>query len=336
MAHSPESQPRGGIDPYSPYRGTLLSTPRVRELSRLRPAIPARDTLICWLWILAAWTAAAMWPVWWVVLLAIPVIGNRYYALFIIGHDGFHHRIFDSVQRNDLFCDLFVYGPISAITRINKRNHLGHHTYLSTDRDPDRYKHSCFHHSTRAAMIGYLTGVTGVVKSLGAVFLTSKGGGSSSNPSDNVGESQRYGARDLLILGAWQLFLIAGLTLLVGWWAYPLLWLAPVFVFTYLTDSFRAFAEHSQPVHDREGDQHRLITFLPGWLERGLFSPMNMNYHAVHHLWPSIPYYNLPMADRETRAHPDAGAIEVRRSYLRYLAYYFGLLPLAECQVEDA
>ena len=336
MAPAPESQPRGGIDPYSPFRGTLLSTPRVRELSLLRPAIPVRDALICWLWIVTAWTAVAMVPLWWVVLLAIPLIGNRYYALFIIGHDGFHRRIFDSVQRNDLFCDLMIYASIGAITRINKRNHLAHHTHLSTDRDPDRYKHSCFHHSTRAAMVGYLTGVTSVGRSLVAVFLSRKRSASLNAASDAVDERQQYGPRDLLIVGAWQLGLIAGLTLMIGWWAYPLLWLVPVFVFMYLADSFRAFAEHSQPVSDREGDQRRLITFLPGRLERVLFAPMNMNFHAVHHLWPSIPYYNLPVADRESRIHPDARAIEVRKSYLQYLAYYFGVLPLPECQVEDA
>jgi len=29
---------------------------------------------------------------------------------------------------------------------------------------------------------------------------------------------------------------------------------------------------------------------------------MYMNYHAAHHLWVSIPYYNLPQADRDARA----------------------------------
>ena len=335
MARPPEHQPADRIDPYSPYRGTLLSVPRVRELSRLRPAIPVRDALVCWLWIVVAWVAVAVWPVWWMVALTIPVIGNRFYALFIIGHDGFHRRIFDSVQRNDLFCDLLVYAPIGAITRINKRNHLGHHTHLSSDRDPDRHKHSCFHHSTRAAMVGYLTGVTSLVRSIGAVFLGRRRPDAADTITDAVPDSQRYGPRDLLILGGWQLALIVGLTLAIGGWAYPLLWLLPVFVFTYLADSFRAFAEHSHAEPDRQGDRHRLITFIPGGLERVAFAPMNMNYHAIHHLWPSIPYYNLPVAHRESHAHPDADAIEVRKSYLGYLAYYVGLLPLPECRVEE-
>jgi len=39
----------------------------------------------CWFVILAAWTAVALWPSVWLVLFAIPVIGTRYYGLFLVG-----------------------------------------------------------------------------------------------------------------------------------------------------------------------------------------------------------------------------------------------------------
>jgi fatty acid desaturase len=63
-----------------------------------------------------------------------------------------------------------------------------------------------------------------------------------------------------------------------------------------------------------------------------LLAPMNMNYHAAHHLWPSIPYYNLPVADREIRYRPEAAGLEWRGSYFAYLLRYWLRLPLAECQ----
>ena len=43
---------------------------------------------------------------------------------------------------------------------------------------------------------------------------------------------------------------------------------------------------------------------------------MNMNFHAAHHLWPSIPYYNLPVASRELHEHPLGTDIECCGSYL--------------------
>src|SRR5271156_2890120 len=109
-------------DPYQYHRKNLLSIDRVRQLSILRPGRVVFDTLWCWCGILAAWTVVALWTEWWTVLLAIPVIGSRYYAVFIIGHDGLHRRLFARRWLNDLFNDLFTIGPIGAITHVNDKN----------------------------------------------------------------------------------------------------------------------------------------------------------------------------------------------------------------------
>jgi len=110
------------------------------------------------------------------------------------------------------------------------------------------------------------------------------------------------------------------------------LWLLPVYVFMYLGDNFRAFAEHSHPESDQQADTHRMVTFLSNPVERMLVAPMNMNYHTVHHLWPSIPYYNLPVADREIRARAQEMGLEWRGSYFAYLRRYWSALPLLECR----
>lgn len=322
--------PAAVFDPYHPYRKVLLSSERVRELSRLRPGRAVRDALACWASIAAAWGAVALWPRWWVVALAIPVIGNRYYALYIIGHDGLHRRLLASRRANDLFNDLLIYGPIGAITRLNGRNHLAHHRYLASDEDPDRHKHGCFNKATAAALLGYLAGGTSVLKSARHVFVPSSvpaPDGTADDPS-----SDRYGRRDFAILAAWQLALIGGLSAAIGVWAYPMLWLLPLAVFTFLADNFRAFVEHSHPQADGDADRHRLITFASNPLERLLVAPMNMNFHTVHHLWPSIPYYNLPAADAEVRALAGCAGLVWRDSYLGYLRRYRRALPLAECK----
>jgi fatty acid desaturase len=59
---------------------------------------------------------------------------------------------------------------------------------------------------------------------------------------------------------------------------------------------------------------------------------MNMNYHAVHHLWPSIPYHQLPAADRTIRERAGAAGLEWRRSYLGYFVRYALALPLEDCR----
>jgi fatty acid desaturase len=113
------------------------------------------------------------------------------------------------------------------------------------------------------------------------------------------------------------------------------MWLVPVYFFTYLGDSIRSFAEHSHPEADDLADEHRLITDVSSPVERMFFAPMNMNVHAAHHLWVSIPYYNLPKADALMRAHPLARDLEWRRSYVGYLIRYALALPLEECRVQE-
>ncbi len=312
-------------DPYLPYRLVLLTSERVRELSRLRPRRVIADVAACWLAIFAAWTAVALWPHWWVVALAVPVIGIRYYALFIVGHDGMHRRLMAQSHSSDLFADVLLLGPIGAITRLNSTNHLAHHRYLANEEDPDRYKHGCFNKTTKGEYLAFLSGLFSVAAAVRGVFF------SRPDPRD-APAAAHYRVRDLLILAGWQAALIGGLTAAIGWWAYPVLWLAPVYVFTYLADLIRAFAEHSHPEPDADADRHRLVTFRSNGLERLFFAPMHMNLHAAHHLWPSIPYYNLPQADGEMRAQPEAGDLVRRGSYVAYLWQYFRALPLSECR----
>jgi fatty acid desaturase len=321
-------EPAGAVgDPYRSYRRTLLTKQELSALTRLRPNRVIVDVALLWTEIAAAMAAVAIWPRWWVVLLAIPVIGTRYYALFIIGHDGMHRRLFLSAPTNDLFCDTLILGPVGAISRINKRNHLAHHRHLASELDPDRHKHACFNKSSRGEYLMFLTGFASVMPELRNVF-------SGNHTSAKRGLEYRW--RDVAILIGWQVLLIGVLTLAIGWWAYPLLWLLPVYVHTYLADLLRSFLEHSQLESDSAADDHRLVTYSSNRVERAFFAPKNMNFHATHHLWPAIPYYNLPDADRIIRERDGSEGLEWRGSYVRYLFDYYVALPIAGCVARRA
>lgn len=348
-------------NPYRQHR-QMLTPQRVKELSKLRPWVSVRDTAWCWAWIVGAWAAVLVLPaqagvpVWIAALLAVPVIGSRYYALFIIGHDGMHRRIFPSGPASDLFTDLFLIGPIGMVNRVNSRGHLEHHQNLANDDDPDLHKHACFNKSSRLEYLLFLTGLASVVDVFRSLFLRTgrvdaAGRSAAADTDAHAADTnrRRHSPRDLAIIAGWQLLLAGGLTALAGWasggrtpldvlvrglWGYPALWLLPVYLFTYLPNLVRSFVEHSHPEDDDKADEHRLITFLSNPVERLFMSPMNMNYHIAHHLWPSIPYYNLPTADAELRALPPERreGLTWRGSYAGYLWQYLVALPLAECR----
>jgi fatty acid desaturase len=312
---------------YSPFRTVLLEREELSRLSSLRPSIAVRDTVLHWIVIAAAWMLVAMRPNPLTVTLTMQVIGANFYGLYIIGHDGLHRRLFEERRTNDLWNDLLIIGSFGAITRLNRRNHMDHHQDTCLEADPDRHKYC---HAGKGAVFPFmlfLSGLANLLPSVRNVFL----GGTAKISREG------YSVRDLLILIAWQAALLAGLSWAIGWWAYPLLWLLPVYVFGYRADLTRVFCEHSVMGADEEADKAlRLITYRSNWLEKQFFAPHNMNFHAAHHLWPGIPYYNLPEADRLMRAKAgNDPRLVVRDSYVTYLLHYLrwrmheGALPAA-------
>ncbi len=300
---------------YQPYRSLLLPREEVIELSRLSPAKPLFDAAWLWLQILAAWGLAAALHTWWICVAAAVFVGNRYYSLYIIGHDGLHRRLHDRRVWNDLCNDLLVLGPLGVVTRLNRRNHMTHHVTLHCERDPDAFKYQARDRMTLLQYLWSLTGLPYVLNAVSNVF---------GKPRHASSETGRHTARDLIIILAWQALLLALLWRLFGWWGYFLMWWAPVYAFTFAADLARVFCEHSVPGNRLIALHHRLVTFEANRLELALFAPMNMNHHAAHHLWPAIPYYNLPRATQRMRAHfaqlPDGVPPPcTRRSYFDWL-----------------
>jgi len=303
---------------YQPYRKAILSQSELKNLTSLRPWIVIRDTLFLWGQIILSWAIVAYWPFWWVILGSIPVIGTRFYALFIIGHDGLHRRLFKRIWLNDLWNDFFILAPIFSITRLNRWNHMEHHTRLALPTDPDRYKYISSNKLSKISVLFVLTGLPYVIRSVKNVLIT--------NAKSNLKKPLllKYTKRDIFILVTWQLFLVGSLSSIFGWWSYIVLWLIPVYVFTYSADIVRVFLEHSMLEGDADADKSgRLITYASSSFERIFFAPMNMNFHSAHHLWPGIPYYNLPKADDCMRGwKSDDKGLYWRRSYIKYLLEY--------------
>jgi fatty acid desaturase len=326
------------LQSYEPYRKTLLPRAALMDLQRVRPWRVVADTLAGWLGIVAGFVLVALHPAWWTVALAIPLIGTRYYSLLIVGHDGLHRRLFASPRRSDLWNDAFILGPIGAITRLNRRNHIQHHATLATAADPDRYKYENANKLSRGRFLMVLTGLPYVVRAVANVFLARKAPKAALAAAPAL-PAEGYRARDLFILASWQLALIGGLSYFIGWWAYPVLWLLPVYCFAFLADLIRVFCEHSVMSPDAVADRTiRLVSFTSNAIERQFFAPHNMNCHVAHHLWPGIPYYNLPEAERRIREATASAETSLvwRGSYVAHLVAYWRWLGAPAVEAEEA
>jgi fatty acid desaturase len=87
--------------------------------------------------------------------------------------------------------------------------------------------------------------------------------------------------------------LMFGILYLLGHpWLY-LLWMGAMFTTYNFSLRVRSMAEHSM-VEDRQNPQKNTRTTYANFIERILFAPYHVNYHAEHHLCMGAPSYNLP------------------------------------------
>ena len=114
-----------------------------------------------------------------------------------------------------------------------------------------------------------------------------------------------------LLVAAWSVFLIAALLWLPGG-----LWLLFALWFGHVLQTGWLMAEHSGLPHSGSILRRTRSVTSNGFARFWLW---NMNYHAEHHGWPSIPWHRLPAAHAEVGPALEAlapGYIALHRSVL--------------------
>jgi fatty acid desaturase len=86
--------------------------------------------------------------------------------------------------------------------------------------------------------------------------------------------------------------LVVVLWLTSGWLYYLALWVLPSVTVLGVVFRIRQIAEHSGVEDEHELNATR--TVVPTLFERMLIAPCGINWHLEHHLFPSVPFYNLP------------------------------------------
>lgn len=299
----------------------------LRSWMELRPARVYRDIFLSWAGILGTLVAVSLVHRWWMYPLAFFVIGWCQYALFIVGHDALHSLLHPDREVNDRLARWLIHGPFFIGLENSRRFHLEHHRTLGTADDPDRVLHTMGNKNTRvtflAFALGFFTVGAAVLRMLpfGRALLPPVQA-KTARPKVPFGTYLKERAPTFLVqAGLFGLMLLLGLP----FWAYFALWMAPVLFCVFLADGMRAFCDHAVPdLDDEAANPYRLVSFEPTLLESVCISPHNMNFHAEHHLWLGVPYYNLPKAHAFLRDNP---RVTVRRGYFAFLWRLFTSLP---------
>lgn len=322
------TEDRSPREPAKLFPRRLLQPDELRRLSRVNNWRGAAAVLTQWGWIAAAAALALYTGHWLAWLAAIVIIGTRQHALAILGHDAAHHRLFTHRAVNDWAANLLIGFPLGFSLTRYRPFHLAHHRHSFTDQvqdpewnylqaDPDLVWPKPAPAATRIFACDFLglntPTVLRLLKRFSPWLIFWRG--RAEEPPLRVSE------RIALVLFAGLSAIV--LTLTNMWLPFLLLWIVPLLTVFMAVVRLRTIAEHSGLAESEELDATR--TVLPSRIEAFLIAPCGVNYHLEHHLYPSVPCYNLPALHRRLmqlpqfreRAHITRGYLSLARGVLR-------------------
>ena len=284
-----------------------LSKEEIQALLKKSDFKAALEIAHTWAWIAFAFTLAGMWPGPLTIFISIWILGGKQLACSIIMHDTSHYSQFESKRMNVLMGNWLGGFPVFFDVQRYRPYHLSHHSHTGEDIDPDinltkGYPSGTWSFVRKVARD--LTGLTGL-KILYALIMIQSGlwkfnlGGK----VDSIPKEERKGLYHIIIffrnmagpmvanLVLWAILWLTG-----NGWLY-LLWIGAYFTTYQFCLRIRSIAEHSV-VPDRHDNQLNTRTTYANFVERMLFAPHHVNYHAEHHLLMTVPSYNLPKMHR--------------------------------------
>ena len=256
------------------------------------------------------------WPNPLVLVVCILIIGTRQHALFVIAHDAAHYLLYQNRMLNDVVgrACATVQGLSMCTYRVI---HRLHHNNLYGPLDPDTALHGGYPRGKMYLLKKLLKDLSGLTAwKTYAYFL---GGAPALNtqtnvalrPLDDTSEKLRIEARNdrnaviVSHLAALTAFAWSGYLL-----QYLVLWILPLATVVQAILRLRAIAEHGATTDFSSPLTAARTNVAPAWLAWLIF-PHHVNYHIEHHLYASVPHYNLPALHREMRAHGVLESAEV-------------------------
>jgi len=248
----------------------------------------------------------------WTVIWAFIVVPAAAHGFAILSHEAVHYRLFSARALNEIVgrcCGLLI-GVSMCTYRVVHRLHHNH--LYQRDLDPDL-----------ALMAGYPRGKYYLLKKLAidmtgvtawknySYFMGRPAKNAETNqrvkPLDDTSPRLRRQAKhDRILVLVFHAAMLIGAIVSGLWLEYLLLWFLPLISVFQVILRIRAVLEHGAVTDFTSPLTAARTNMVPtglGWL---LF-PHHVNYHIEHHLYPSVPHYNLAACHT---AFAEAGMLE--------------------------
>ena len=266
----------------------------VNSLVEFRPAYVVFRTLALVAANVAIWAAALTLSPWFLII-AVPLVVAVQQEMLIWVHEGAHRTLFRNRSLNDYWVSFWFASPLGVNAETYRRSHMSHHGRLASADDGDRWTYELYIRGAAfwRVVIKAIFGVYGFSRAF-KKYVT--GQYDRMDPDNTYPPTITY----LLFALFWNGAGLAACILAGRWYVYFVLWIVPLFSVAIVITILRTISEH-QPMdyEGRDPISPVIRTTLGPWLERRFLFPLNFNYHVEHHLFPQVPFFNLPQLHRE-------------------------------------
>ena len=267
-----------------------LNPALIKQLSRLKPWLSLSHVALEYVFIISAIVLCTLY--WHPLLYVVCVmwIGARQHALAILVHEAAHYRLIKHKPTNDFIGEALLAFPIFVTLRGYRVSHRAHHRHMNTEYDPDwvsKETPDWEFPKSRAALFLMLAKIACGMNLFWMIKLIIKGG-------QPEAATQTSKAKKAFVAGriVYYVTVIAVLTYF-GWWLeFLLFWIVPLVTWLQVIFRIRSIAEHFGLEYDHTFTEAR--TTYPSLFDRLFIASKNVWYHLDHHLYPSVPFYNLP------------------------------------------
>lgn len=284
-----------------------LDQKEFKLLFKTKPYRHVAALLFNWLIIITSILLCLQFSYFLTYFVVVLVIGARMHALAILTHDAAHYRFLKNKKWNDLITNVLTMYPMFLSVEQYRNNHLKHHNHLNTEDDPDwvakiserPFQFPKTRREFLTTIIAYLALIPGIVDAF--TFMKRYG------LRTKKGKANTKPAYKQIVF---NILLVTNLTLFSAWKYYLLFWIVPYFSAFFMFQYIRSVAEHFGDLA-YEDALTSSRTIMPTLIEKFFIAPHNVGYHLDHHLYPAIPFYNLPklhqmliqQADYKNHAH---------------------------------
>ncbi|HUH73271.1 MAG TPA: fatty acid desaturase family protein [Chitinophagales bacterium] len=266
------------------YQG-LTNTETIRQYSKRNSLKVLSVIFLEWFIVISTVYLAIYFNRFLIYPFAVLIIATRMYALYSLAHEACHFNLFKNKKTNDWVGNIFIAWPIFIDIQDMRKIHFSHHKYLQTKDDPEikhlEYDEFQFPLSRKKLLLILFKDL------LGYNFIKYRWNYT----------KWRFVFKNLKI---YQVIFYSIVLLGFAWSSHfftcILLWIVPYMTIYQLLNRVRLYSEHFNLPDQLEYKTRTL--HLPMW-SAFFIAPYGLGYHAEHHFYPSVPFYNLKKLHKE-------------------------------------